>query len=186
MPRRKATGPGGSSAYQRRNARARALGYRNYYHYRTAENGKRPPSAPRLRGQELKRARGHAAGGDFLREIKEGELVLVDDYKRDKKTGQYVWVDLKVLDAKSRERIYRLRGKQLKIAFLRKLVDELDKKGAVISPNASFDLRKLVEEIDEDEPEDEDELEDGEIMGRAGRVVSKAGGVVEVEIEGDE
>lgn len=158
MPRQRKSSSG-STAYQRRNARARALGYRNYYHYRTSGNGRIAPAAARPKGQELKRLRGHAAGGDLQKEIRQGELVLVDDYKRDKKTGRYVWVDLKVLDVNSRERIYRLRGKQIEIKYLRKLVETIDQAGAVISPNASFDLRRLVAEVEAEDEHERDELD---------------------------
>lgn len=140
--------PARSSAYSRRNERARGLGYRNYYDYRVHGNGRVPPSEPAPKGQLLKRLRGHAAGGDLKSEVKQGELILVDDYARDRKSGKYKWVDIKVLDRNSKERIYRLREKQLEVKYLRQLVAAIDKAGAVISPNASFDLRKLVAEVE--------------------------------------
>lgn len=51
--------------WQKRNARAKALGYRNYYDYRAHDNGRIPPERPALKGPELARARGHASAADL-------------------------------------------------------------------------------------------------------------------------
>lgn len=150
MPRPRNTSSSGSSAYSRRNARAQAAGYRNYYDYRTHDNGRLPPGSPRPKGSALDRLRGHNSGAAFKARIREGELVLVDDYQRGK-DGRYKWVDLKVLDVNGDERIYRLKGRQLRVSYLRGLVKRIDDAGAVISPNASFDLRKLVAEVEAEE-----------------------------------
>lgn len=179
MPRTRKQ-PARSAVYQRRNERARALGYRSYYDYRTHDNGRLAPDQPRPKGQRLKRLRGHASAQDLIKEIKQGELVLVDDYLRDRKTGRYRWVDLKVLDRNSRERIYRLRDKQLEVKWLRKLVKAIDDKGAVISPNASFDLRKLVSDIEAHEAEDRTERE---LRGQVVSVRARRDKVIEVTVE---
>lgn len=54
-----------SEAYERRNARARALGYRNYYDYRIHGYGREPPGAPvdpEARAERM----GLRRGGGFL------------------------------------------------------------------------------------------------------------------------
>jgi hypothetical protein len=134
-----------STPYQRRNQRAQALGYRNYYDYRVHNHGKSPASAARPRGESLARLRGHRSSADLRREAAEGTLMIVVASARGK-DGQYKWVDVNVVDHRGRERVYRLRGAQLKRAKLNGLIGELSARGVSVSPSPSIDLRRYVSE----------------------------------------
>ena len=68
----------GSPAWQRRNARAQALGFRNYYDYRAHNYGRRPASAPAARGPELARLRGHRGPRDLDRALARGDVELMN------------------------------------------------------------------------------------------------------------
>jgi hypothetical protein len=67
-----------SAAYERRDARARALGYRSYYDYRAHGNGARAPSEPRLSGESLARARGHRGASDLQGALRRGDVELIN------------------------------------------------------------------------------------------------------------
>lgn len=72
-----------SSAWQRRNDRAAALGYGTaerspYYDYRAHDNGRIPPGEAPLRGEGLARARGHRGASDLDRLLKSGDVELVN------------------------------------------------------------------------------------------------------------
>lgn len=132
-----------SAAYERRNARARALGYQSYYDYRAHNHGKAPPGAARPSGETLARLRGHRSAADLTRAVRTGSLVSVLGHsERDPVSGTYKWVDIVVVDPRGRERSYRLRGSQLEQAKLRRLVADLEERGAVLSPTPSLDLRR--------------------------------------------
>jgi hypothetical protein len=66
-----------SGYWQRRNARAVELGYRNYYDYRAHDNGRLPPDAPRLSGDELTRSRGHASGADLVKLLRAKRVEMI-------------------------------------------------------------------------------------------------------------
>jgi hypothetical protein len=63
-----------SAAWERRNARARAAGFKNYYEQRT----RRTPGAPKPSREELRRRRGHAGPSDFTRLLKSGRIELIN------------------------------------------------------------------------------------------------------------
>lgn len=62
-----------SAAWERRNERARAAGFRNYYEYRT----RRIPGAPKPPKEELRRRRGHSGEKPLERLIRSGRVELV-------------------------------------------------------------------------------------------------------------
>jgi len=64
---------------------------------------------------------------------------MVLDYQRDPKTGEFKWVDFQTVDTDGRERVFRLRGKQLTTAQLRRLVGDVGAAGGVISFSRYFD-----------------------------------------------
>lgn len=71
QPRKKPT------AWQRRNARARKLGYRNYYDYRAHDYGKRPPGEEQPTGEEAKRLRGHAGPVALRRALRKPDRIAL-------------------------------------------------------------------------------------------------------------
>lgn len=138
-PRRKL-----SPAYERRNQRARALGYKSYYDYRAHDNGRVAPDAPPVRDERLGRLRGHRSARDLEQSIREGSIVMVVNHsERDSQTGRYAWVEIVSVDPSGRERSFRLRGKQLAQKELDKTVSRIEKRGGVLSPSPSLDIRRF-------------------------------------------
>lgn len=154
-----------SAAYERRNARARALGYQSYYDYRAHDNGKLPPGAPRLAGEELRRARGHTGAADIRKDVRNGQLVIVaPDPTSRRPDGSYGRVIFTLVGQFEGEpdREYMIRGDAASPDNLRRLVADLEAAGAVFSPSPSMDIRSLFPG-DDDELEDEEPLSDEEL-----------------------
>lgn len=137
-----------SERQNRANARAQSLGYRNYYDYRIHGYGIIPP-AERISGEQLARARGHRSASDLKRDVGPGDVVSVWTYGPRDKEGRYQWVDILLLDASGRERIYRLRGSKITARNLDKIAQAVDAAGAVVSPAPSLDIRRFADELDE-------------------------------------
>lgn len=131
-----------SSRWQARNARARSLGYKNYYDYRAHGFGAQPPAAPRASGEQLARLRGHRSAADLDRLVARGqvELVKVDPGERDPRTGQWKRGDLIVTLSDGRELTFRLKGAQLTKRRMRKLRRDLIAGGAQVLDSPSLDL----------------------------------------------
>lgn len=124
-----------SSAWAKRNARAQALGYRNYYEYRV--RGTKPGSQARAR------ARGHRSSADLAKQTGPGDLVMVDRTERDVH-GRLTKVVISVIDGEtSEQRTYTLTGRTLTSRNLRRLVDRIDQAGGIFSPSPSLDLRRI-------------------------------------------
>lgn len=140
-----------SPAWNARNARAQAAGYRNYYDYRAHDYGRIPPAGEPLRGEPLSRARGHRSAADLARAVQEGAVVMVGGHSERGKDGRYTWVDLVLVRPDGSERVYRLRGKQITEQHLQQLADRIDQAGGVVSPSPSLDLRRLAPEDDMEE-----------------------------------
>lgn len=143
-----------SPAYERRNARARALGYKSYYDYRAHGNGARAPEAPRLSGEKLRQARGHASAADLERANLDGALVTTIGEGR-RADGSYQRLRVTVVDIDGRQREYVLRGKQAEARQLRRTIATVAGSGAVFSPSPSLDLQQMVgDDVDDFELED--------------------------------
>jgi hypothetical protein len=109
--------------WAKRNARAKELGYRNYYDYRAHDNGRLPPHLPALRGSELARSRGHRSAADLERLLRSGRVELVSTaYSFDAK-GKPVTIVLVTLAPNGETREYQLRGEQPK--KVAKLIDDM-------------------------------------------------------------
>jgi hypothetical protein len=143
-----------SSAYERRNERARALGYRNYYDYRLHDNGKQPPGPVKLSRAERRRRRGHVGRADFLASLGEGDLIILpyglsgvefDEDARDG-LGAYVEVEKLVIHARGGESTWYLRNltrdEMIDVIYLEQ------QRGAVFSPAPSLDQRRLVSDFE--------------------------------------
>ncbi len=127
-PRKRAV----SASYEKRNARARSLGYQSYYDYRAHANGLIAPDAPRLRGERLARARGHRSSKDLQRAIRDGSLVFTSDTSVRGKDGRFKWVEVTVVDDQGSERTFYLQGRQVSDSNLRKLADYATVHGAIV------------------------------------------------------
>lgn len=103
-----------SPYWQRRNAAARAKGYKNYYDYRAHGYGKEPPEAPRPRGEVLRRRRGHSGASDLMRLIQSGriELAIVEPGQKGG-DGKYRSARIVLTLDDMDERTFWLRGKAL-------------------------------------------------------------------------
>jgi hypothetical protein len=93
-----------SSAWQRRNERARAEGFRNYYDKRT--RGK--VDAPKPTGETLRRARGHAGPSDLRRTLNSGKVELVNVVQTG--YGKTPTFDVLVILSDGTQRTYTVKG----------------------------------------------------------------------------
>lgn len=150
--------PGGSSAYQRRNERARAAGYRNYYDQRL--HAGRPPGAdlPPKGSAERARLRGHRGTADLVRSLRPGDVIVVPnglpDIVKDAK-GRYAKVEVMVLrDDGSTDRFTMRRRTYEQMAGT---LEQMAAKGAMFSPSPSLDLRRLVRVADRPDVDEEDD-----------------------------
>lgn len=147
-PRRRKQTP-----YERRNERAKMLGYRSYYDYRLHDNGRLAPGPIQLTAETRARRRGHRSTGDFLQSLREGDLIVmpqgissvVFDENRRGGQGAYEEIVKTVIYARNgRERTFALRN--LTRAELIEAIREEQRRGAIFSPAPSLDQRRLVTE----------------------------------------
>lgn len=142
-----------SSAWERRNARARALGYRNYYDYRVHDFGRQPASAPAATGEDLARLRGHRGERDLLRYLA-GEPELADfrilSTKRDDR-GRITSAEIELVDDEGRIRRFRVRDLDPQ-----SLAPALIGTGARIPTYTKrlLGMERLVEDVDPEELEE--------------------------------
>lgn len=142
---------------QKRNRRARALGFENDYQRRVA--GTRKGSAERAS------ARGHGLPRAFLKSLGPGDSVLLADpvnvaaitymgytwrtrkgVRRRVKVERFRLIRKRIIYARSgRERVWNLR--RLTRPELRALIRAEERKGVVFSPAPSFDQRRLLTEV---------------------------------------
>lgn len=137
--------------YERRNARAQALGYRNYYDYRLHFNGRVPPGPINVTPAERRQRRGHRGRADFLASLREGDLIILPrglssvEFDEDARDGEgaYIEVEKLVIHARSgRESTWVLRN-----LTRDEMIDTIfreQQRGAVFSPAPSLDQRRLV------------------------------------------
>lgn len=115
--------------WQRRNARAKALGYRNYYDYRAHDNGRIPPEQPALKGAELTRARGHASAGDLAKLLRARRVEMIavvatiDDRERLRVDALATLDDGRTVEFQLRER---------ELARVRSVIDESDPEAVLL------------------------------------------------------
>ncbi len=151
----------GNASYKRRNERARALGYRNYYDQRLHAGA--PPGAalPPKGSAERSRLRGHRGGADLVRSLKPGDVIVVPDgipdVAKDSK-GRYAKIDLLVLRDSGRTDRYTVRRRSYE--SMAGLLEQTSAKGAVFSPSPSLDLRRLVRVADRPDRDDDYAMRD--------------------------
>lgn len=129
-----------SPAYERRNARARALGYESYYDYRIHNHGRIAAGEPAPGGEARARLRGHRGAADLARELPAGSVLVPIDQQRDPATGRLKWVEVEVDGPDGSRRRYRLRGRQLDRKNLDRLWATIQGAGATWAHNPSVNL----------------------------------------------
>ncbi len=136
-----------STAWERRNARARAKGFRNYYEQRT----RKVPGGPKPSRDELRRRRGHAGLGDLNRLVRAGrvELINVVQVNYDPPT-----FDLLCTLQDGSQRSFTLKG-EAPIRRFRATLDDMGPDAPQLTGSPSS-LRRLLED---------DELEELEAAG---------------------
>ena len=140
-----------SSSWERRNARARSLGFRNYYDYRAHNYGRSPA---KLAGEGLRMARGHAGPADLARMLRSGRVAVlsqepVPDTRR--ADGRYGEVRVTAQLTDGRQVRFRLRGRQLTNRQLSPLRDAVTDAGTDVYTNPSLDMLFMVDRDDVDE-----------------------------------
>ena len=133
-----------AAAYRRRDERAKAAGYKNYYDYRLHGYGKQPPAAPLPPKGQRARLRGHRSGRDLERKAKRNAGLLVTAILADRQAdGTFAKLYVNTIDQDGKETEYMLTGHQLDKDYLKQLVADLEAAGAVFSPSPSTDLRQI-------------------------------------------
>lgn len=129
-----------SAAYDRRNARARAKGYRNYYDYRIHGSGTIPPSVevtPEMRDVN----RGHRSLQDFATALGSGRVHSLTPIggSRDE-AGRYTSIRFTVTFNNGRTRTYRLSGRQLSRNNLQRILELIERQNIDYLPDPSLDI----------------------------------------------
>jgi hypothetical protein len=123
-----------AAEYRRRQERARAAGFENYYGQRIRGGASRAtPTTPRATGARLRAARGHASAEDFIRELRPGALVEVTDYGRGA-DGQVRRLGLLVTDEDGREHSYNISHAGLRGGGVAAMLAAVSSAGAIDSP----------------------------------------------------
>jgi hypothetical protein len=128
-----------SVSWQKRNARARALGFRNYYDYRAHGYGQ---SRERLTGEALAKLRGHRSAADLEGLLRRGRVATMIQEpigERDPQ-GRYGSVKITVQLANGDQRSFTLRGRQLRARQLDPLRQAAIAGGVDVYLNPSLDV----------------------------------------------
>jgi hypothetical protein len=144
-----------SAAYERRDAAARAAGYRSYYDYRVHGHGTVPAGEP-VTGSMRQAFRGHAGGDlrDLLADIAaRGAEAQVSPLGTDRdRRGRWREVDVLVqyVDryGRVRERSFRLRGRAASTGKLKTLGAAISASGAGLIAAPSIDVFADVSEAE--------------------------------------
>lgn len=134
-----------SERTKRDNARARKLGYKNYYDYRVHNSGRIPPDVVIPTGQRAK-ARGHRGKLDLLRKLRPGDLLIVPDglgsIEKDER-GRFKLVRKLIIDGKTGN-AFTFVLRNLTPEAMADLIHAEQARGAIWSPSPSLDQRRLV------------------------------------------
>lgn len=146
----------------RDNARARALGYRDYYDYRLHGSGRIPPeqAVPGPGTPERARLRGHRGVADLERSLRSGDvIVLPDGLASIGKDLRGNYRNIRVLVVKHNGRGQHFTISRADYDRMVKMLDRAATAGAIFSPAPSLDLRRLVRAGDRPELELEEDSE---------------------------
>ena len=112
-----------SPAVERRNARARAAGFRNYYEQRIRGGVRKAvPGSPRPTGEALARARGHRGHADAIRAIPRAQSASITGMGRDS-SGRFTKIAVILVDDQGDSVTYSFDWDE---DDLEALIDELD------------------------------------------------------------
>jgi hypothetical protein len=149
-----------SARWERRNAAARALGYKSYYDYRSHNQGKIAPDQPRASGELLGKLRGHRGPSDLESLLAKGRVEILMQFPigdRNPDTGQYRQVEVQAILTDGTQRTFTLRGKQLDASRLRGLRRAIADAGVKPLTSPSLDILKLLPgDLDDEEPFDDE------------------------------
>lgn len=163
----------GSASWERRNARARALGYENYYDYRAHDYGSRPAGDPRAKGETLARLRGHRGSRDLEHDLRAGKVIALNPLRPTRDDdGKVVSQPIEVVYADGSSRVFTLKGASLDPEKIRDLEDAAA--GAGVPPiriigspprrqGARSDLDEDLDELVREELEDLASTSDAEL-----------------------
>ncbi len=125
-----------------RNARAQALGYRNYYDYRVHNYGKQPASAP-VSSSDRPRLRGHRGAADLEQLLRSGKIPLLTIDTVDRGVdGRFKSVQVSVLTSDGKLRTFVLKGKSASNARLAALRDAAVSSGSTFLAGSYVDVFK--------------------------------------------
>lgn len=153
-----------STAWQKRNAAARAKGYRNYYDYRAHDFGRMAPGTPAAKGERLRRLRGHAGPGDLRRALRSGRVELINAVQTGDDPPTF---DVLVVYTDGTQRSFTVKGKDA----IDDLAGQLQKAGpdgepaklrVIGTPNALKKLQQMQADAEAEEAQAEFEAEGGE------------------------
>lgn len=139
------------AAYARRDARAKAAGYKSYYDYRLHRYGSLPAAAPVPTGAARRKLAGKAGRAAFLASLGEGDLIIMPhglssvEFDPDARGGEGAYLEIVklVIDGETgADRTYILRN--LTRDELIDTIEEEERRGAIFSPAPSLDQRRLV------------------------------------------
>lgn len=138
-----------AAEYARRQARARELGYENYYGRRVRAGA--PPSAPAPRGEALARARGHRSSADLEALLRAGRVERVTTVTSIDRRGRDETTVIADLDD-GRTVEFTLRGPQ--VDRIAGVIDDMGTDAPQVSGSPKG--RKRLGEDDEDELDDDE------------------------------
>ena len=84
-----------------------------------------------MSGEARQRARGHRSEKDLVRAVNAGSLIMSFGGQRNNR-GQWVSVDVIVVQPNGREMTFSLRGRQARAERLEALLDVLERRGAAV------------------------------------------------------
>lgn len=135
-------------AWQRREQRAQAKGYRSYWDYRLHNYGKLAPDRPTPTGELRQQLAGRRSYNALIQELEANrvEQILQTPGPRDPNTGQYseIMVDVQLSSGKTRS--YRLYGDDLKGKQIQRLRQLVSDSGTDIYVNPSLDILGIADE----------------------------------------
>lgn len=86
------------TAWEKRNATAKARGYRNYYDYRMHDYGRRPPGQPPDQGTLAKRRRGVRGKAALRRQLKRpAQIALIVEVPEDHDAQTKQWTKMRFI-----------------------------------------------------------------------------------------
>lgn len=138
-----------SAEWQRRDEKARALGYQSYYDYRLHDYGRQPPGPLELTESERAERRGHveeaATYRAFLAYLQPGdEVMLADHIRYVEKTGtRYGPIEFQVIPEDPERDVELFTVPALTHAAIADLIGELEDLDVVMTPVPSLDVRRL-------------------------------------------